>query len=60
MDSNRHTRRGILWVMQQKAHFLIAITQAMTEKPAGHAPVPPVMSRSSATDAVPARISHVN
>ena len=46
--------------MQQKAHFLTAIPQAMTAKPAGHAPVPPVMSRSSATDAVPARISHVN
>ena len=29
-------------------------------KPAGHAPVPPVMSRSSATDAVPVRISHGN
>ena len=26
----------------------------------GYAPVPPVMSRSSATDAVPVRISHGN
>ena len=42
--------------MQQKAHFLTAIPQAMTEKLAGHAPVPPVMNRNSATDAVPARI----
>ena len=49
-----------IWVMQQKAHFLTAIPQAMTAKPAGHAPVPPVMSRSSATDAVPVRISHGN
>ena len=32
----------------------------MTAKTAGHAPVPPVMSRSSATDAVPVRISHGN
>ena len=47
-------------VMQQKAHFLTAIPQAMTEKPAGHAPVPPVMSRSSVTDATPARTSHGN
>jgi len=46
--------------MQQKAHFLTAIPQAMTAKPAGYAPVPPVMSRSSATDAVPVRISHGN
>jgi len=46
--------------MQQKAHFLTAIPQAMTEKPAGHAPVPPVMSRSSVTDATPARTSHGN
>lgn len=49
-----------IWVMQQKAHFLTAIPQAMTEKPAGHAPVPPVMSRSSVTDATPARTSHGN
>ena len=46
--------------MQQKAHFLTAIPQAMTEKLAGHAPVPPVMSRSSVTDAAPARTSHGN
>ena len=37
--------------MQQKAHFLTAIPQAMTARPAGHAPVPPVMSRSSVTAA---------
>jgi len=60
MDSNRHTRRVILWVMQQKAHFLTAIPQVMTAKPAGYAPVLPAMSRSSATDAVPVRISHGN
>ena len=46
--------------MQQKAHFLTAIPQAMTVRSAGHVPVPPVMSRSSATDAVPARTSHGN
>ena len=46
--------------MQQKAHFLTAIPRAMTAKPAGHAPVPPVMSRSSVTDAAPVRISHGN
>lgn len=46
--------------MQQKAHFLTAIPQVMTAKPVGHAPVPPVMSRSSATDAAPVRTSHGN
>lgn len=46
--------------MQQKAHFLTAIPQATTAKPAGHVPVPPVMSRSSATDAAPVRTSHGN
>ena len=35
-------------------------TSGYDRKPAGHAPVPPVMSRSSATDAVPVRISHGN
>ena len=49
-----------IWVMQQKAHFLTAMPQAMTAKPAGHVPVPPVMSRSFATDAAPVRTSHGN
>ena len=43
--------------MQQKAHFLTAIPQVMTTRPAGHALVPPVMSRNSATGAAPARNS---
>ena len=39
--------------MQQKAHFLTAIPQVMTAKPAGYAPVLPAMSRSFVTGAAP-------
>ena len=46
--------------MQPKARFLSTVKQVMTVKPVRRAPVPPVMSRRSATDAVPVRISHGN
>lgn len=42
--------------MQPKARFLSTVKQVMTVKPVRRAPVPPVMNRNSATDAVPARI----
>ncbi len=42
--------------MQPKARFLSTVKQVMTVKLVRRAPVPPVMNRNSATDAVPARI----